>query len=412
MQTADIRIYGLIGNIPGKLNGVTLVDIIAQVSHLKEENPDLQAINVLINSEGGVVQDGNQIYDYLNELKSEYQINTKSQGAVSSIASKIFLLGTERIMRSKDRMLIHNPWSSPIGNASALESAADELRSIEKDMIKFYSSATGLNESAVSSIMANETILDGNKAKELGFATQVIESQIAFAYHKNIESQISEPLPENKNEFTKDNFLSKILNMKNLNLKGAIAFLQAISKDENKIVNLDLSAADGTAMRSTAESIDAIVGSTMSIVTEDGETPLAAGVYELSDGASIVVDENSIVTEFTAAPAPEEPTELELMQKKNDELTAELEKVNGEKASMKEKMKALNSDEFKENVMLVEKGILENEADKAELKRMKTAFALPMNQRFEKGSKPAEKNIADEAKERKAEYKKRGISMN
>jgi ATP-dependent protease ClpP protease subunit len=82
-----IYINGQIGSTPTE-KGVELIDIIQQV---KAQEGAL-SFRVHINSEGGVVDTGFDIFNYLKSL--QLPITTVGSGLVASIATVIFMAGT------------------------------------------------------------------------------------------------------------------------------------------------------------------------------------------------------------------------------------------------------------------------------------------------------------------------------
>lgn len=173
-----ININGLIGSI--ELNaGVELVDIVEQVRN----QPEAASFKVNINSQGGVVDTGFQIYDYLKSLK--VPITTIGDGIVASIATVIFMAGDTRILNDGTRWMIHLPAGEMRGTADQMESFAKEIRIAEKRLIDFYKDTTGISEEGIKPLLANETWLSIEQAVNLGFATLKPQPIMAVAYFTN-----------------------------------------------------------------------------------------------------------------------------------------------------------------------------------------------------------------------------------
>jgi ATP-dependent Clp protease protease subunit len=176
-MTGNIYISGQIGtydNVPG----VELIDIIGQVM----KQPGATEFNVLINSEGGLVDVGFDIYDYLKSLGKP--ITTIGSGIVASIATVIFMAGDKRQVRENTPFMIHLPWGGSMGTADDLEQFADQLRAIEKKMISFYKSALNMEESAIVPLLKNETWLSPEQLSTLGFTTTQPFQAVAKTYLK------------------------------------------------------------------------------------------------------------------------------------------------------------------------------------------------------------------------------------
>jgi len=163
-MTGNIYISGHIGTFDGT-PGVELVDVIAQV----KKQPQATAFNVHINSEGGLVDVGFDIYHYLMALAKP--LTTIGSGIVASIATVIFMAGGKRQLRENTPFMIHLPWGGSMGTADELEQFASQLRSIEKKMVGFYKKALGVQEQAILPLLKNETWLTPKQLSALGFTT-------------------------------------------------------------------------------------------------------------------------------------------------------------------------------------------------------------------------------------------------
>lgn len=169
-----IYINGQIGAVDGEV-GVNLIDVIKQV----KAQPQATSFDVLINSEGGYVDVGFDIYDYLHSLKkSGMAINTVGIGLVASIATVIFMAGDTRKLKSGAQFMIHLPSGEVGGTADEISSYSQMLKDTENQLVKFYTNATGLSEEAIRPLLRNETWLSSEDAQSMGFVTeQSIELQ-------------------------------------------------------------------------------------------------------------------------------------------------------------------------------------------------------------------------------------------
>jgi ATP-dependent Clp protease protease subunit len=163
-MTGNIYITGQIGTFDGT-PGIALVDVVGQV----KKQPQASAFNVHINSEGGLVDVGFDIYHYLKSLKKP--ITTIGSGIVASIATVIFMAGNKRLVRENTPFMIHLPWGGSMGTADELEQFADQLRGIEKQMVGFYKKTLNVQEQAIMPLLKNETWLTGTQLAALGFTT-------------------------------------------------------------------------------------------------------------------------------------------------------------------------------------------------------------------------------------------------
>ena len=115
-----IKVYGIIGE------QYTAVQFLSDL--VRETEP---VIDVDINSPGGFVVDGFQMYRALMDLKTQgRRIRTHCHGECSSIATILFVAGDDRIAGCP--LMIHNPWTICEGDASTLEQMAKDVKAIEK----------------------------------------------------------------------------------------------------------------------------------------------------------------------------------------------------------------------------------------------------------------------------------------
>lgn len=158
---ANIYINGEIGE------SVHLVDVIKQV----QGNPFAEKYIVHINSVGGIVDVGFDIYNYLVSLNKP--ITTIGSGIVASIATVIFMAGSERKLRKGTDFMIHLPSGSVSGTAEEIESYNEGLKKYEKKIVDFYTKATGLTEEAIKPLLKNETWLQSSDAFDMNFTTEL-----------------------------------------------------------------------------------------------------------------------------------------------------------------------------------------------------------------------------------------------
>lgn len=163
-MTGNIYISGQIGTFDG-VTGISLADVISQV----KKQPKATAYNVHINSEGGLVDTGFDIYHYLCSLGKP--LTTIGSGIVASIATVIFMAGKKRLIKENTQFMIHLPWGGSMGTADELEQFAGQLRVIEKKMVGFYKKVLSVQEQAIVPLLKNETWLTPNQLSALGFTT-------------------------------------------------------------------------------------------------------------------------------------------------------------------------------------------------------------------------------------------------
>jgi ATP-dependent Clp protease, protease subunit len=186
---AIVYINGLIGSWEDD-KGLELTDVVAQI----QAQNQFDEVEVRIgNSIGGVVQTGMDIYNYLKSLNKP--ITTIIENYCASITSIIFLAGQKRLMKPGARLMIHNPWGMPSGDADLLQAYSDELRKIEKDLANIYHQKTNIGKEALTALMRNETEMTVDEALKLGFATGTSDEMKIAAYFK-LNTMDKKPLKE------------------------------------------------------------------------------------------------------------------------------------------------------------------------------------------------------------------------
>jgi ATP-dependent protease ClpP protease subunit len=189
MKTVVLKLYGDIAeDLPEMFMGEGANTISAKfVSEFLDANQDATNITVRINSRGGDVQEGWTIHDLLTT--SGKKIKTIGEGKIYSIATVIFLAGSEReIMRNADG-IIHNPFIPPYTmsgqyGSGDLEEIAGVLKQEEAKMLAFYVERTGSPADKLAQYMSDNTMLSAEDMVTLGFATKILEPIKAFAYIK------------------------------------------------------------------------------------------------------------------------------------------------------------------------------------------------------------------------------------
>jgi ATP-dependent protease ClpP protease subunit len=300
-DSATLKIYGDIGeDMAGGMFFDSPADTISakMVSDFLDEHKNAKTIIVRINSRGGDVQEGWAIHDLLTT--SGKKIKTIGEGKIYSIATIIFLAGSEReIFRNADG-LIHNPFIPPYTLADQYESGdlvkiAESLVQEEEKILDFYAERTGHPRDKLAELMKNETKLSAEDMLTLGFATRIIEPVRAFAYMKplNIYNQMDEQ--------HKKAFFERLGNV----LESAIA--KAFGSRLPDPTNMELTDTSGNKFTVEKESGDPAVG--------DPAKP--DGTYVMENGNTIVVTGGKIESITPAESTEDTNPELTEAKKKS-----------------------------------------------------------------------------------------------
>lgn len=303
--------------------------------------------DVVIDSPGGSVEEGFKIYERLKSLG----VNTTAITA-NSIASIIFLAGQERKIMANSEMIIHNAWvdaeafSGEKLNVNTLSALAKIFADTDKKILDVYTSVAGKeNETALFAYMSQETNLGATKAKELGFATEIVEEDAKSLTFKNkvitySQNQINQIEMEQKEKMSK--FEKMLTNL-------AKAFKLSVK-------NMIVTTTDGVELfvDGDGDGEGELVGK-IAYISEEGfatEDPAPEGNHTLTDGTKITVGEGGIIVEAEAAAdvealqaALEEEKKAMEEEKKNllDQI-ANLKKVNTENSKKVEELQSAFTD--------------------------------------------------------------------
>lgn len=131
-------------------------------------------IEVYINSPGGIIEAGSEIYTMLRAYKGEVKIYIV--GEACSCAS-IIAMASYSEMSPTALMMVHCVSSGARGNHSDMEHMAEVLRTADDALSNAYMAKSGMSKKEVLNMMENETWLTAEKAKELGLVDAIMFEQ-------------------------------------------------------------------------------------------------------------------------------------------------------------------------------------------------------------------------------------------
>ena len=129
-------------------------------------------ITVWINSPGGDVIAGSQIYTMLKEHQGKVSI--KIDGLAASSASFIAMAGDTIQMSPTAMMMIHLPSTIDWGDKKTFQKTIARLEEIEAAIINAYELKTKLPRDELAKMMEDEMWMNAYRAKELGFIDEVL----------------------------------------------------------------------------------------------------------------------------------------------------------------------------------------------------------------------------------------------
>ena len=161
VDTRDGCIYDWLGienTSPGKV-----------VKALQEANGE--AVEVYINSPGGSVPAGAEIYTELRSYTGKKTI--KIVGMAASAASVVAQAGDSEISPT-GILMIHNVRTRVNGDYRDMDNTGDALRAANQSIINAYVDKTGLSVERLQELMDRETYMSAQQAVEYGFVDRVM----------------------------------------------------------------------------------------------------------------------------------------------------------------------------------------------------------------------------------------------
>lgn len=152
----------------------------------------IEPVEVVINSGGGDVYAGSEIYSALKEYNSD--VTVKIVGMAASAASLIAMAGNTVKIAPTAQIMIHNVSSRGSGDFRDFQHKSDMLENFNKSIASAYVLKTGKAESELLKMMNAETWFTAEQAKEHGFVDEIMFTEQAPKLAASITSTI---LPEN-----------------------------------------------------------------------------------------------------------------------------------------------------------------------------------------------------------------------
>lgn len=129
-------------------------------------------IDIYINSPGGDIAAGSEIYAALEQLRDRVRIHIVGQAC--SAASVIACAGYCDMARTA-MLMIHNVWSRAEGDTHTMSHEAQVLATANRAIAAAYVAKTGKTEKELLKAMDAETWMTAQDALELGFIDAIAE---------------------------------------------------------------------------------------------------------------------------------------------------------------------------------------------------------------------------------------------
>lgn len=134
-----------------------------------EALPESDVLTVKINSGGGDVLAGQEIYAALRE-RSDVRIEVES---MAGSAASIIAMAGHCSISPIGMLMIHNVSSVASGNKRDMKKEAEVLEQFDNALASAYIEKTGMPRDEILKLMDKETWLTAEKALELGFVDEI-----------------------------------------------------------------------------------------------------------------------------------------------------------------------------------------------------------------------------------------------
>jgi ATP-dependent protease ClpP protease subunit len=179
-----------------------------------------KCIQVWINSPGGSVADGYNIYGAI--LKSKTKVDTYAVGMCASIAGVIFQAGRTRVMCDYGFLMYHDPTGSDDA----------KLLGVMKDSIATMTARSGKSEDDILEMMKKTTYINAEEAKEFGMCDTIEPSS-----EHNKKRMAQAPVTAKWNEANK--IINKLINTEEVKYMKNVANKLGLNAEANEQSILD-----------------------------------------------------------------------------------------------------------------------------------------------------------------------------
>ena len=251
-------------------------------------------ITVRINSPGGDVFAGMQIYNMLKDRENNVTVVVDALAA--SAASSIAMAGDKIIMNTGSMMMIHKASTIAWGNEDEMLEVIEMLKKVDESIISLYVARTGKSSDEIKELLASETWMTADEAVEMGFADEAIAGKTKLS-----------DIVKNALNFTQE--------VQNAAMQPAMSLkLRLSNKVENTAEEVEEEAievaepVEVTEEVAETEEVEAVVETTETIeeVTEtpiDITNPVEEEEKEMSEVQDVIAAEGIV----TAVALPEQP---------------------------------------------------------------------------------------------------------
>ena len=155
----------------GEINDLTSASVIAQMLYL-ESVSKTDPIYIYINSPGGSVTSGLEIYDVINYIKCE--VVTIGMGLCASLGAFLLATGDKRYALSNTKVMIHQPLGKSEGQASDMMIVAEEIIKTKKRLNEILAFKTKQDILKIERDCERDFYMTSTEALEYGIIDEVL----------------------------------------------------------------------------------------------------------------------------------------------------------------------------------------------------------------------------------------------
>lgn len=347
MKIAKLNIEGYIGELDEKSafageKNFTLANLKSFLSSL---STDVTDIHYTVNSGGGSVYDGWDMYDALKS--SGKNLTSIGEGIVGSIATVIFLAAKpeNRKLIKGTGFFVHNPYwmseeSEPM-RANELLALGKDLKGEQDKILGLYTKESKATASELAPFLDKETNLTSETAVKMGFAFEEIEDSEDVVYHQYKLVAMIKP-KTTKNDKMEQSLLNKVNKL--------FGIFNRVRK--GKYFDMEITALnpEGVTVELIVESdTEDLTGKPAYILDADGnQTTAPDGDYKDANGKTIKVLGGNVTevvakVDDTTATATVDTlkAEIEVLKAEKETLTASVQAKETELVAMKSKVEVM-----------------------------------------------------------------------
>lgn len=184
-----------------------------KVSDLIKQTENNEDLEVEINSGGGSVFAGSEIYTTLKSYKGN--VTTKIVGLAASAASVVAMAGDRILITPTGQIMIHNASGAFGGDYRDMEKGAEILKNVNAAISNAYRIKTGLSNEELLNMMNKETWLTAQQALDNKFVDEIMfTDDIKLVASINNGMLPKEVIEKMRNNLNKQKMNEKIKNEK------------------------------------------------------------------------------------------------------------------------------------------------------------------------------------------------------